>query len=1317
MLKLSTLFLALLLSLPIQTLAQTTNNQYVAYERESTYGSPDDMSLPDWVRAMYAPDPNLPEVERLYKAYYQTHTFEKTQHTQYFKRWVKNNRPYVNTEGLIRPPSKQDFDAKWATLEARRLTQRQELQERGPSNWGVANWTGIGPFDFDKDAGGHSHAPGAAHVYALEKAPSNPDILYCGTATAGVWKTTDRGLNWVCVTKDLPLNYCNAVEIHPSNPNIAFFGGNNRIYKTTNGGGAWTQIGDAAFNSVTHDVREIVFQPGNTNVLFVCSNRGFYRSDDGGDHFTKIINVKSDGYFSEIEFKPDDPNTIYTVQSQVTDLYTEFYKSTDGGFTFTLMSGWPVLSSASTTTNQFIHRPGTGTNYASFNNVQLGSAAIPDFTLEMRVKFPATTIYDKSFLSNKNWSSGINKGWVLAARYTGELTFNMGSGAARVDMNTGGIWDDTWHNITVVYRANGLKVLYKDGVAATSSLTNIGTDVTTALPMILGFDGNLAYGGQEMSVDEIRIFNTAVPPATIAAWKDTELNNTHPNYGNLLHHYKCNEASGNTLIDEQNANPGTITGTINRLQDQVFNSTTLLAQGEHQKRAEIGVTAAKPDRIYALLSGVANGGEGLYGVYVSDDAGATWTHKCCGSGPGGAAVATPTVGLTTPETNANMLGYSETGHSEGGQYYYDLALDADPGNANKVHIGGINHWYSVDGGNTFSMTAKWSWPEDPKYVHADIHNIKIYGNEVWIGCDGGIFMSPDSGKLTFSQRQYGIQGTDFWGFGMGHKDANVMLGGTYHNSHLLKNNNVYLNGWTSYTGSADGTRGFVNPGKPKTVYNDSGKDQLPDNRTTEPVRTTFSKLPNTGGTPSKITWDPRCYNCLYTGNGADLWYSEDDGSNFSLVKNFGAMNVADIEVAWDNPNILYVATVGNFYDPKGLWKTTDRGQTWTDITPSSAVLGFESSMSFDVAVGDNSNDLWLVCFHPYGWYNENNNKVFYSDNGGASWTNWSTATTNDQSINNILYQRGSNGGVYLGTRSTVFYRNKSLPDWIVYDEGLPASFSSQSILPWYKEGKIRNAGNRSVWESPMYELGLPVAQPMADKRISYCSRDTVYFTDYSAQYKTGATWQWDITPPPAYISSATVESPKVVFGSSGDYAVNLTVSDSMGSSTRALYGGITVSSACEPDTVTGNALQIAANGQYAAATTATKLNSNHVTLMAWVKPGVTHTGTSGVLFFRGGTTVCGIHLENNNRLAYHWDDGFYGYNSNLFLPVNQWSHIAMVVEPTKTTLYLNGRPAVSSGTHPAEAFDAPFTIGRDPSSSSRTFKGLIDEVCLYNRSL
>jgi hypothetical protein len=39
----------------------------------------------------------------------------------------------------------------------------------------------------------------------------------------------------------------------------------------------------------------------------------------------------------------------------------------------------------------------------------------------------------------------------------------------------------------------------------------------------------------------------------------------------------------------------------------------------------------------------------------------------------------------------------------------------------------------------------------------------------------------------------GIAGTDFWGFGGGFSDGEVLLGGTYHNGTLLKDNNVYQN--------------------------------------------------------------------------------------------------------------------------------------------------------------------------------------------------------------------------------------------------------------------------------------------------------------------------------------------------------------------------------------------------------------------------------------------------------------------------------------------------------------------------------------------
>ena len=332
----SLLFCALL---PLFAQTQTNNNtsnqaQTMPYEREQSYASPNDTSLPEWVREMYSPDPNLLKVEELYKAYYKKNAFVKNAHTQYFKRWTKVYRKFTQKDGTVRPPSKDAFDKDWANLEALRLTQKNTAQstaqnrtqnagQNATTAWGSANWTGIGPFDFDKEAAGRSHAPGAAHVYTLEKAPSNPDILYCGTANAGVWKTTDRGLTWACLTWNMPINYCNAVEIHPTDPNIVFFGANGRLYKSTNGGTSWTTIGDANFNAVAQDIVEIAYKPGDVNTLYIGSDKGFYRSTDGGANFVKILTPRtSKGYFSELEFKPDDANTLYVVQSGVNDLYT-----------------------------------------------------------------------------------------------------------------------------------------------------------------------------------------------------------------------------------------------------------------------------------------------------------------------------------------------------------------------------------------------------------------------------------------------------------------------------------------------------------------------------------------------------------------------------------------------------------------------------------------------------------------------------------------------------------------------------------------------------------------------------------------------------------------------------------------------------------------------------------------------------------------------------------------------------------------------------------------------------------------------------------
>ena len=151
--------------------------------------------------------------------------------------------------------------------------------------------------------------------------------------------------------------------------------------------------------------------------------------------------------------------------------------------------------------------------------------------------------------------------------------------------------------------------------------------------------------------------------------------------------------------------------------DDGGNSLNLFSNGwpnpssnDEQKRTEIAVSIAAPNKIVALATGAANGGSGLYGIYISYDKGENWTFRCCGSQPAGVPSA----------NNINMMGWQPSGLDDGGQYYYDLALAVNPFDADIIHVGGVNHWISFDDGNTFSCPAKWSEPHKKGYVHADI---------------------------------------------------------------------------------------------------------------------------------------------------------------------------------------------------------------------------------------------------------------------------------------------------------------------------------------------------------------------------------------------------------------------------------------------------------------------------------------------------------------------------------------------------------------------------------------------------------------------
>ncbi len=1278
------LFVVLLIGYSSSTFAQL----------EKKYNSKN-QELPDWVQMMYSEDADIGKVIEAYEAYYKSNPFIKNGHTQYYKRWLRSIKRDPN--GYV--SGTNDWN------NAQKLNQK--YQEKVLSKAPSSPWTCIGPFDFDKGAADRSYAAGAAHIYTVEQSISNTNTLYAGTATAGIWKSIDKGANWTLLSHNLLVSDVKALEIDHSDENTVYFEGAGILYKTTDGGSTWNPIGDATFQSSAHQITDIVMHPTNNQIIFLCAEDGLYRTVDAGVNFTRI----KGGEYQELEFHPTNNNILYAIKE--TGNRTEFYKSTDGGNTFILTgTGWPGIGSTSSVSFSSVNMDANGDYFSTATNPQFGSATLTDFTIEMRIKTPSWS-GDPAFFSNKNWNNGGNKGMVLAGRGNGSgWKFNIGDGTNRIDINGGTINDNEWHHIAVTYDADGTKSVYQDGTLINTDNTIISTATDNAHALALGQDGTLTYGDHfNGDINEIRIWNMVLTQTDIDNWKCQIVDNTHPQYAALINHWKTDEGTGTTLTDNVSSNTLTASGTTTWNTSGTMTCVTpdLIAPDE-QRRTEIATTPANPSKVYALCTGSANGGSGLYGIYVSNDEGATWTRTCCGPQP---------AGVPDAATNKNLMGWDDQGGDNGGQYYYDLAFDVSDSNENDLFVGGVNLWISNDGGNTFTCPSKWSHSYKPNYVHADIHDIRFFGSDLWVANDGGIFYSNDNGT-TFNRKMLGIAGTDFWGFDAGFWDGDVMVGGTYHNGTLLKDNNVYDNGWIS-TGGGDNTLGKVNYANERKVYYDYGERMLSGDRT----------ISNSGLPFNKDLWskpfafDPRSANMIYVGvedaneDTKELWLTQDDGVTFSFIHAFN-IPIHKIETAWNDPNVIYVSLSGGWWDRKEVWKTTDGGASWAEITPTLAELGSRDWVRYDITVdAQDANIVWLGRKYPYSGDALNGYQVLKSTDGGATWNSISTTMLDGESVTNIVHQRGTDGGVYIGTKRAVYYRNNSMADWALFNNNLPASTYSTDLIPFYKEGKIRNGTSRSVYEVEFYEPSQPVAQISVDRFTAYCSQDTLYFSDHSSLNQNGATWAWSF--PGGNPTSSTERQPKVTYSAAGTYSVSLTVNNANGSNSQTLNNLITIENACEIDTIPQYALNPNTTG-YLNLGRPQALNftgNDPYTFSAWVKPNADNM--TGYILTKYDRHVVGQYQFGieNGRLYASRETSPWSITGSTDLLGGIWYHVAATYDGSQLKIYVNGR---LDGTINIGSISG---IGRDVLVGARyrngsvndIFGGTIDELCVWNKAL
>ena len=218
-------------------------------------------------------------------------------------------------------------------------------------------WRSIGPF-----RGGR--------VAAVTGVESQPNTFYFGGAAGGVWKTTNSGANWECVTDGQPFGTTSIgdIAVAESDPNVIYVGtgeydirGNvtngDGVYKSMDAGKTWKHIG----LENTRQIARVRVNPKNPDVVYVAAlghvwapneERGLYRSKDGGKNWEKIFSRGPKAGAVELVFDPTNANVLYAgfweVYRKPWDLESGgagsgLFKSTDGGDTWTELTKNPGL--------------------------------------------------------------------------------------------------------------------------------------------------------------------------------------------------------------------------------------------------------------------------------------------------------------------------------------------------------------------------------------------------------------------------------------------------------------------------------------------------------------------------------------------------------------------------------------------------------------------------------------------------------------------------------------------------------------------------------------------------------------------------------------------------------------------------------------------------------------------------------------------------------------------------------------------------------------------------------------------------------------
>jgi len=166
----------------------------------------------------------------------------------------------------------------------------------------------------------------SGRITSIDAVHSNPEVIYAGAASGGVWKSESGGIAWEPIFDEQTTGAIGAIAIQQSNPSVIWVGtgegnprnslnGGDGIYKSLDGGKNWKKMG----LEKTRHIHRVIIDPTNPDIVYAGAigspwgeheERGVYKTMDGGETWERVLHTNIRSGVADLVMDPTNPNKL-----------------------------------------------------------------------------------------------------------------------------------------------------------------------------------------------------------------------------------------------------------------------------------------------------------------------------------------------------------------------------------------------------------------------------------------------------------------------------------------------------------------------------------------------------------------------------------------------------------------------------------------------------------------------------------------------------------------------------------------------------------------------------------------------------------------------------------------------------------------------------------------------------------------------------------------------------------------------------------------------------------------------------------------------